>query len=212
MLKEKMYLQLFAEDGNGDGEGVNGDGAGNEGGENNNEPISFDDFLKLEGNQAEFDRRLTKAINTAVNNAKAKWQAITDDKLSEAEKLARMDEKERALYENKKLKDKIAEYERLENMAGMTKTARKMLSEENVNIPDELLGNIVFDTAEKTKESVQAFIKMYKDAVQNGVKEALKGKPPKTGSSNPITKEQIMAIKDPVERQKMIADNIELFS
>ncbi|MFR6157486.1 MAG: phage capsid protein, partial [Coprococcus sp.] len=85
-----MTLQLFAE-GDGDGAGggnVSGAGASGEG--TSSEPLSFDGFLAQEGNQAEFDRRVQKAIDTAVSNAQQKWQALTDDKLSEAEKLAKM--------------------------------------------------------------------------------------------------------------------------
>ena len=71
-------LQLFAE-GDGDEGGTEdgnggGDGAGSEGGEGNQEPLSFDEFLKGEGNQAEFDRRVQKAVNTAVSKAQAKWK------------------------------------------------------------------------------------------------------------------------------------------
>ena len=84
-------LQLFAEGdgddgGAGDGDG-DGAGAGSTGADGT---VTFDDFLKGEGNQAEFDRRVQKAVNTAVTNAQAKWKALTDDKLSEAEKLAQM--------------------------------------------------------------------------------------------------------------------------
>ena len=45
---------------------------------------SFDDFLK-NGNQAEFDRRVNKAVETAVGKAREKWELLTNDKLSEAE-------------------------------------------------------------------------------------------------------------------------------
>ena len=99
MCKVPMNLQLFAEGGNGAGtgdEGGNGGGAGGAGGSDENEPLSFDDFLKTGGNQAEFDRRVQKAVNTAVTNAQEKWQALTDDKLSEAEKLAKMTKEEKA--------------------------------------------------------------------------------------------------------------------
>lgn len=78
-------LQLFTEpggDGGGSGEG-NGAGAGGEPGNNGNTTMSFDDFLKLEGNQSEFDRRVQKAIDTAVTNAQTKWKTLTDDKVSE---------------------------------------------------------------------------------------------------------------------------------
>lgn len=87
MCKVPMNLQLFAEGGDGAGAGEgngggSGEGTGSEGGDN---PPSFDDFLKTGGNQAEFDRRVQKAVNTAVTNAQEKWQALTDDKLSEAD-------------------------------------------------------------------------------------------------------------------------------
>lgn len=97
MCKVPMNLQLFAEgDGAGAGEGNgggSGEGTGGEGGDNT---PSFDDFLKTGSNQAEFDRRVQKAVNTAVTNAQEKWQALTDDKLSEAEKLAKMTKEEKA--------------------------------------------------------------------------------------------------------------------
>ena len=62
--KVPMRLQIFAEgDGAGAGEGSNGGGSGT-GGEGEpgagTGPMSFDDFLKGEGNQAEFDRRVQK--------------------------------------------------------------------------------------------------------------------------------------------------------
>ena len=46
------------------------------------------------------------------------------------------------------------------------------------------------------------------------VEDALKGKPPKAGIGGdkpPMTKEQILAVKNPSERQKLIAENITLF-
>lgn len=58
-------LQLFTEPG-GDGggsEGGDGAGAGGNPGNNNNTTMSFDEFLALEGNQSEFDRRVQKAVN-----------------------------------------------------------------------------------------------------------------------------------------------------
>ena len=98
VFEAMMNLQLFAE-GEGAGSGSSGDGAGagegsgtgsGDGGAGGNGSLSFDDFLKQEGNQAEFDRRVQKAIDTAVSNAQKKWKDLHDDKLSEAEKLAKM--------------------------------------------------------------------------------------------------------------------------
>lgn len=210
MEKYKLFLQLFTEgDDGGTGDG-NGDGSGTGG---NNEPMSFDGFLGQEGNQAEFDRRVNKAIKTAVANEKEKWKTLTDDKLTEAEKLAKMTKEEKAEYRAKKAEKELEDLKKMNARTELAKTARKMLADENINIPDELLSNLVADDADGTKAAVEAFTKMYKDAVQAAVKEAIKGKPPKagTGGGNTITKEQIMDIKDPIERQKMIRENINLF-
>ena len=94
----------------------------------------------------------------------------------------------------------------------MSKTARKMLAEEEINIPDELLERLVSTDAGQTKTAVESFAKLFKDAVNESVKNSLKGPAPKTGTSGTtVTKEQIMAIKNPSERQRMIAENITLF-
>ena len=172
MEKRKLFLQLFTEgDDGGTGDG-NGDGSGAEGG--NNEPMSFDDFLAKEGNQAEFDRRVNKAIKTAVTKSEEKWKALTDDKLTEAEKLAKMTKEEKAEYRAKKAEKELEELKKMNARTELAKTARKMLADENINIPDELLSNLVADDADGTKTAVESFAKMYKEAVQTAVKEAIK--------------------------------------
>ena len=207
-------LQLFAE-GEGDGSGAgngNEDGAGAGSGDSGNE-MSFDDFLGQAENRAEFDRRVQKAVNTAVTKAQEKWQALTDDKLSEAEKLAKMTKDEKAEYKTRKLEKELADLKRQNSISEMSKTARKMLSDEEISIPDELLAHLVSESAEDTKAAVEAFGKMYKDAVQAAVKDALKGNAPKGGSGGKgaVTKEQILAVSNPIERQRLIAENIALF-
>lgn len=223
-MKNKVFeamrtLQLFAEGegagaGNpGNGGGTGGDGGAGSGGEGGNEPLSFDDFLKQEGNQAEFDRRVQKAIDTAVSNAQKKWKDLHDDKLSEAEKLAKMTNEEKAAYRMSQMEKELNAFKEKDTLAEMSKTARKMLSEEDINIPDELLSHLVSTDAEDTKNTVQAFAKLFKDAVQDAVKDKLKGNPPKrgTGGKGTVTREQILAIKNPSERQRMIAEHMELF-
>ncbi len=70
-----------------DGDGNGADGAetsyGNgDGADENDKPMSFDDFLATEGMQAEFDRRTQKAIKTAVENAQKKWKTLIDSFLA----------------------------------------------------------------------------------------------------------------------------------
>lgn len=207
-----MNLQLFAE-GEGDGSGVGDDGGAGAGSGDGGNEMSFDDFLGQAENRVEFDRRVQKAVNTAVTKAQEKWQALTDDKLSEAEKLAKMTKEEKAEYKNRKLEKELADLKRQNSLSEMSKTARKMLADEEINIPDELLAHLVSESAEDTKTAVEAFTKMYKDAVQAAVKDALKGNTPKGGSGGKgaVTKEQILAVSNPIERQRLIAENIALF-
>ena len=216
--KKPFDLQLFAD---GDGTGANnGNGDGSNAGEGNaegnkegNKPATFDEFLKGDGNQAEFDRRVQKAIDTAVTNAQDKWQALTDDKLSEAEKLAKMTKEEKAEYRASKLEKELESMKRQNALTEMSKTARKMLSEEEINIPDELLTHLVTADASGTKTAVDSFVKLFKSSVQAAVKDALRGNAPKggTGSNRAVTKDQILAIKDRAERQHMIAEHMDLF-
>lgn len=213
-------LQLFTE-GGATGTGGSGNGGDAKGKQNNDpgkgdgkkEELSFDDFLGLEGNQAEFDRRVQKAIDTAVSNAQKKWRTITDDKVSEAEKLAQMTSEEREKYRADKAEQELANLKKQMALGDMVSTARGLLSDEKISVPDDIIKNLVSDDAEKTKAAVEGFTKAFKDAVQDAVKEALKGNPPKkgTGGDSNVTKEQIYAIKDPAERQKMIAEHMDLF-
>lgn len=222
-MKNKVFeatrtLQLFADGGDGgSGESGNGGGTGGDGGAGSDgegaDRLSFDDFLKQEGNQAEFDRRVQKAIDTAVTNAQKKWKDIHDDKLSEAEKLAKMTNEEKSAYRMSQMEKELKAFKEKDTLAEMSKTARKMLAEDEINIPDEILSHLVSTDAEDTKNTVQAFAKLFKDAVQDAVKDKLKGNPPKrgTGGKGNITREQILAIKNPSERQRMIAEHMDLF-
>lgn len=122
LFESPFTLQLFAEGGDGAGaDGGNGGGSGegggtqgkqgtqgSEGNPDDSKPLNFDDFLKESSNQSEFDRRVQQAVKTAVTNAQEKWQALTDDKLSEAEKLAKMSKEERTAYLAKKERDEFA--------------------------------------------------------------------------------------------------------
>lgn len=214
-MNKKYLLQIFAEgEGTGSTGGADGDGTGtaNEETTQTSEPLAFDDYL-AQGGQAEFDRRVQKAIQTAVSNAQKKWQTITDDKVGEAEKLAQMTAEQREKYRADKAEKELADLKRQIALGDMAKTARKMLSDEQITVPDEIITNLVSDDAETTKTSVETFAKVFKEAVSAAVKEALRGNPPKAGNNNgaTLTKEQILSVKDRTERQRLIAENTQLF-
>lgn len=181
-----MDLQFFAEPGDGAGaDGGNGSGAGGEGGtggdgagdDGGTKTPSFDDLLKG-GHQAEFDRRVQKAIDTAVGKAQEEWQAITNDKLSETEKLNRMTKEEKAQYlaqkHEKELADREAGITRRELMA----EAKNTLAEKK--LPVGLAEVLNYTDADSCNKSIAAVEKAFQEAVEAGVQERLKGgTPPK---------------------------------
>ena len=201
--KVPMNLQLFAEGGDGAGaDGGNGggsgdgEGAGGEGGAGSDTPPSFDDFLKTGGNQAEFDRRVQKAVNTAVTKAQEKWQALADDKLSEAEKLAKMTKEEKAQYmqqkREKELDDREAAITRKELMA----EAKNTLASDG--LPQELAEVLDYSDADTCKKSMEKVKEVFQRAVETAVEEKLKGgKPPKKapgGDAQKALEEQVYNI------------------
>lgn len=181
--KVPMNLQLFAEGGDGAGAdggngGGSGEGAGGEGGAGGDTPPAFDDFLKTGGNQAEFDRRVQKAVNTAVTKAQEKWQALADDKLSEAEKLAKMTKEEKAQYMQQKREKELTDREAAITRKELMAEAKNTLASDG--LPQELAEVLDYSDADTCKKSMEKVKEVFQRAVETAVEEKLKGgKPPK---------------------------------
>ena len=199
--KVPMNLQLFAEGGDGAGaDGGNGGGsgedAGGEGGAGGDTPPSFDDFLKTGGNQAEFDRRVQKAVNTAVTKAQEKWQALADDKLSEAEKLAKMTKEEKAQYMQQKREKELADREAAITRKELMAEAKNTLASDG--LPQELAEVLDYSDADTCKKSMEKVKEVFQRAVETAVEEKLKGgKPPKKapgGDAQKALEEQVYNI------------------
>ena len=190
--KVPMNLQLFAEGGDGAGaDGGNGGGsgesAGGEGGAGGDTPPSFDDFLKTGGNQAEFDRRVQKAVNTAVTKAQEKWQALADDKLSEAEKLAKMTKEEKAQYMQQKREKELTDREAAITRKELMAEAKNTLASDG--LPQELAEVLNYSDADTCKKSMEKVKEVFQRAVETAVEEKLKGgKPPKKASGGDAQK------------------------
>lgn len=201
--KKKINLQLFAEP-----EGQEGGANGGKGSEGSEQPSSGNDGSGAAGaekmySEAELDAIVQQRIKDEQEKAaRAK---------TEAERLAQMNAQEKAEYERDQLQQKLDEMEKERAVAQMTSTARKMLADANINVSDDIVSMLVSDDADKTKAAVDGFISLFNQSVQNAVKDALKGNPPKAGNAATVTKEQIMAIKDPIARQNAIRENFELF-
>lgn len=158
-------------------------------------------------------RYTDKDVDEILNKKFAQWQKKQQREVDEAKKLAEMNAQQKAEYERDKLQKELDEYKRQASLAEMNKTARKMLSDSGITIPDELLSMMVTTDAEETKNAIDGFAKVFTEAVESAVKERLKGEPPRKGSGGAatMTKEQIMAIKDPELRQRKMLENRELF-
>ena len=203
--KNRMNLQLFAEETGTDSEvGCAGDSPSGESkppekseeSDNNSKPsakYTDEDVDKM------FDRKFAELMK--------KHQKEMD----EARRLAEMNAQEKAEYENNKLKEQVQELMKKEARSEMSKVARAMLSEKGINVNDHLLGALISDDADKTKKSVENFITLFQEAVNKAVKDALKGEPPKTGTTSGLTKEQIMKVTNRAERQRLIKENMNLF-
>lgn len=190
-LAMPFNLQFFAEEGEGnDTAGSNsggtgdGDGAGTTGTDDaaGEDKKTFDDVLKDSDYQSEFDRRVQKAINTALAKQKDKYEALMDDKLSEAEKLSKMtkDKKEQYLSQKKEqdLIRREAEVTRKELMA----EAKNTLAEKK--LPVALADVLNYSDAETCKTSIEAVEKAFQSALEAAVEEKLKGGAPLKTASN----------------------------
>lgn len=199
-------LQLFADDGS---------DSGAAGGDADNTPADQPDESEKKQDSKQKPKYTDKDLDDIIGKRFAKWQAQQQKAVDEAKKLAAMDAQQKAEYERDQLQKELDELKKQASLSEMTKTARKMLSEDGITVPDELLAMMVSDDAEATKAAVDGFKEVFREAVENAVKERLKGEPPRRGSgggSAPMTKEQIMKIRDPELRQQKMLENKELFN
>lgn len=198
-----MNLQYFAD---------GGEPGGNNGGENGGaagETMSFDDFLR-NGNQAEFDRRVQKAVTTAVANAQDKWNLLMDDKVSEAEKLAKMNAEEKRTYLQRKKEKELVTREADITRRELVAEAKNTLAEKG--LPVSLSDILNYADADTCRTSIDTLEKAFRTAVEAAVKEKIKGSEPpkKPEGNNTVTKEQYAKM-GYSERLKLKNENPELY-
>ena len=151
---------------------------------------TFDDIFK-EGYQAEFDRRMTKGITTALAKKEAElrkqWELEQDEKLSEAEKLASMNEKQKHEYELKKIqRERDDAYGELNAYKLKDQTVK--IAEEK-GLPTTLVELLDFKVikAEDVESKIDNLNEVFKKAVENAVNERLK-EPTPINKTSGVTK------------------------
>ena len=134
-----MNLQFFSEPGDG--------GSGDEGQQGN-----------LPAGSQETPTEAKEENNTGKtfsrDEAKAAWEKELEAKKEEAKKLAKMNAEEKLQHELEQKEAEIAELKRGQALSEMTKEASKMLTDANLPHDDDLLGLIVSDDADATKQAV----------------------------------------------------------
>lgn len=202
-----MNLRMFDDDGSGDDSGDDGGEDGSDEGSGDGDDV-----------QAKIDAAVAAAIEKQDKLWEKKFKermAKEKQKSSEAERLAAMSESEKVNARIKALEDENAAMKAAAAKTAMATQVRSLLTDKGIVITsDVIIDSLIGADAEKTNEAVTAFAAEFEKAVNARVKEALKSKTPKGGSaagSKGMTKEEIMKIKNPLERQKMIAVHPEAF-
>ena len=183
-FREFMTLQLFAEN-EGIGAESNGPGANGEETHGNEESQgtsgnTFEDFLKDGKNQAEFDRRVNKAIETALGNAKVKWQEDADQKAEEAAKVAKMNAEQKQQYELDKLKK---ENERLQAESvrnQLSRNAAGVLTEKGFEATQDVLDFVVGADEADTNARIDTLVKIVESQLKRAEIARATGTTPKT--------------------------------
>lgn len=177
------------------------------------EDKDFKENEEKEINKEDEKKYSDSEVNEIVKAKLKKWKQDEEKRISQAQKLAKMDEAEKLNYEKEQLEKEISELKKEKAKNEMMAVSRSMLREKNISIDDSLISMIISDDADETKEKINLFIDSYSRAVDSEVNERLKSNSPRRmGSSNKLTKDEIFKIKDPVERRKLIAENMELFN
>ena len=199
--KLKFNLQFFAEEDETKEEG-NDDGADNNEG-NEDAEITF---------TPEQQKKVDEIIERRVAQEKKKADEYAKEKADEAARLAKMNKDQKAEYEREKLKKEVQQLREEKAMNEMRSEARTMFRNNNIDASDELLNLVVTTEAETTKTNVDALSTILDEMVQSKVKAALRGNAPKNITHSTMTREQILSIKDDVQRQQAIAANRNLFN
>lgn len=150
--------------------------------QNNQTQPTFDDFLKDSKNQAEFDKRVQKAIQTAEGN----WKAKNDADKTEAERLAQMNETEKLQYQLQKQQRDYENMQKKLNARDLKDEAIKIATTQDTSFDPEFLN--LFDYENMTAEQLQEKTKLIKTIqdriVEKAVNEWSKEKPPYNQNPN----------------------------
>lgn len=185
--------------------------------ETNTEVVETEEVDNAETTEADktfTQDELDHIVQERVKRAVAKAQKDAEDKIkqaqSEGERLAKLTKDERAKEEEAKRLSDLEAREKAIAIKELRIETQSLLSDEG--LPIEFLDVVMADTAETVKDNIASVRKVFDEAVEKRVNERLtQDKPRRGATAGAMTKAEIMAVKDVNERQKLIAENLELF-
>lgn len=147
------------------------------------QPKTFDEMLKDKTYQSEFDKRVAKALETAKGKWESDHQAKLEAAKTEAEKMAAMNEKQKADYERDKQIKALEAREKDITTRELKATAYETLAEKG--LPKDLADILNYANAESCNKSIESVEKAFQLAVEKAVNEKLRGssQPPKNGGN-----------------------------
>lgn len=155
-------------------------------------PATFDEVLADKAMQAEFDRRTSKALETA----RSTWENEAKEREKEAARLAKLSAEERAREEDKKRAAAMDEREaRLLKGEFVTDSTKALMAKDmpaEVSEFLELVDPKHYADEDARKKVVEAIERIHLAGVQAGVEKRLKGDVPKGGGGAADTATQAM--------------------
>lgn len=159
--------------------------------------------------EAESDRKLEKALRTARGKWEKEFQEKLEQEKKEAERLAKLSEKERKEEELAKREQEIQE--RLHQLELKELKADAVADLNDKGLPTEFADFLLAENAEKTLENINNFKKAFDAAVNEAVKEQLRQETPKSGGKvTDVTKEQFQNMSY-TEKLNLYNNNRELY-
>ena len=136
----------------------------------------FDALLREKNFQSEFDRRVSRALETA----RGKWAQETERRIQQAraaaEERARMTGEERMAHDFAQRQQQLDEREQALNRRELQAEALRMLAQRG--LPPQLAGAMDFSGAQQLQASLDAAEEAFRSAVQAGVEERMRGSVP----------------------------------
>jgi len=175
-----INLQLFAEPGEGGGQGDNPVPGSEPSPEPNPEP-------QPEPQKTFSQEEVNEMMSKRLNKDRAKWEKEYQEKLekekAEAEKLASLSAEERAKAEFETKQQKSEEDRRAFEQEKLSLEVRKQLADEGLN--QEFATFLIGADAESSFKNISTFKEAFNKAVEADVQKKLAGNTPKVGGNNP---------------------------